>query len=297
MDGDLEWEGHRTWYRVVGELDADAIRAPVVICHGGPGATHEYVTPIAALARAGRACVLYDQLGNGRSERLPDADPSFWTADLFTRELAALAEHLGIDARYHVVGHSWGGVLAFEHALRRPPGLVSIVAADTPPSMDDFVEGCNELRATLPRDVQDALDRHESAGSTHSEEYARALEEYSTWFVCRRDPWPDELVASFDAMDDDRVVYAAMHGPAEFRVEGTLRDWDITGRLSEIDVPVLLVSGGHDEVRPWMVEKTRRGLPRAQWVLFEDSSHTPHVEEPERFLELVEAFLERVERE
>ena len=104
MEGHLQSGGHRTWYRVVGDLDASAPTAPVVICHGGPGATHDYVEPIAALSRSGRACVLYDQLGNGRSDHLPDADPSFWTLELFERELAALADHLGIAGRYHVIG-------------------------------------------------------------------------------------------------------------------------------------------------------------------------------------------------
>jgi L-proline amide hydrolase len=112
----------------------------VVICHGGPGATHDYVAPIAEqLHRSGRACVLYDQLGNGRSDHLPDVDPSFWTVELFERELAALADHLGIEGRYHVVGQSWGGILALLHALERPPGLLSVVAADSPASIPAFV--------------------------------------------------------------------------------------------------------------------------------------------------------------
>jgi L-proline amide hydrolase len=133
MEGHLQSGGHRTWYRVVGDLDASAPKAPVVICHGGPGATHDYVEPIAELSRSGRACVLYDQLGNGRSDHLPDADPSLWTVDLFERELAALADHVGVAERYHVIGQSWGGMLALLHALERPPGLVSVVAADSPP--------------------------------------------------------------------------------------------------------------------------------------------------------------------
>src|SRR4051794_16828690 len=86
-EGTVEWRGHRTWYRVVGELHPGAHRAPVVIAHGGPGATHDYVEPIAALAgRSGRACVLYDQLGNGRSDHLPDAPADFWSPQLFKDE-------------------------------------------------------------------------------------------------------------------------------------------------------------------------------------------------------------------
>ena len=87
-----------------------------------------------------------------------------------------------------------------------------------------------------------------------------------------------------------------MNGPAEFRVEGTLRDWDVTDRLGEVDVPVLLVSGGHDEVRPWVVERAAARLRDVEWILLEDASHMPHLEAPERFLEAVGAFLARVER-
>jgi len=145
VEGHLQHDGHRTWYRVVGELDSGVPVAPWSFVTG-PGATHDYVAPIAEqLHRSGRACVLYDQLGNGRSDHLPDVDPSFWTVERFERELAALVAHLGIAGRYHVVGQSWGGMLALLHALERPPGLISVVAADSPASIPAFVAGCNEL--------------------------------------------------------------------------------------------------------------------------------------------------------
>jgi len=295
MEGHLERDGHRTWYRVVGDLDPDALRAPVVICHGGPGGTHDYVEPIAELSRFGRACVVYDQLGNGRSDHLPDADPAFWTAQLFKDELAALVEHLGIAGRYHVVGQSWGGMLGLDHALERPQGLVSLVAADSPASAAQFAAGARDLLGTLPPEAQDAIRRHEEAGTTDDPEYEAALMEFYTRYLCRVDPWPDALVRTFDAMGADPTVYGTMNGPSEFTVVGTIRDWDVTDRLHEIEVPVLLVSGAHDEVRPDVVRVIHERVPDSEWVLFEDSSHTPHLEEPERFLRVVEDFLERAE--
>jgi L-proline amide hydrolase len=295
MEGHLEHDGHRTWYRVVGNLDPDALRAPVVICHGGPGATHDYVAPIAALERSGRACVLYDQLGNGRSDHLPDADPSFWTVELFERELAALVEHLGIDGRYHVLGQSWGGMLGLLHALERPPGLVSVVAADSPASIDAFVAGANELLEDLPPDVVATIRAGERSGETSTPEFEAAVMEFYRRHVCRLDPWPDEVIRSFGAMESDPTVYATMNGPTEFTVVGTIAGFDITDRLGEIEVPVLLVSGEHDEVRPEVVAAMHERLRDSEWALFEDSSHMPHVEEPRRFLEVVSGFLERVE--
>lgn len=124
VEGRMEWEGHTTWYRVAGSLERDAARAPVVIAHGGPGAAHDYVEPIAELSRSGRACVLYDQLGCGRSQHLPDKTPEFWTVELFKRELRKLLLTLEIRDRYHLLGQSWGGMLAMEHALDHPSGLL-----------------------------------------------------------------------------------------------------------------------------------------------------------------------------
>jgi L-proline amide hydrolase len=295
MEGHLQSGGHRTWYRVVGDLDPSAQRAPVLICHGGPGATHDYVAPIADLSRSGRACVLYDQLGNGRSDHLPDTDPSFWTVELFERELAALAAHLGIDGRYHVLGQSWGGMLALLHALERPPGLVSVVAADSPSSVPGFVAGCNELLDQMDSGVRETIRAGEASGETSTPEFQAAVMEFYKRHVCRLDPWPDDVVRSFEAMESDPTVYGTMNGPTEFTVVGTIRDFDITDRLGEIEVPVLLVSGEHDEVRPHLVAAMHERLRHGERVLFQDSSHMPHIEEPERFLAVVEEFLARAE--
>ena len=295
MEGHLERDGHRTWYRVVGDLKPGAARAPVVICHGGPGATHDYVEPIAELSRFGRACVLYDQLGNGRSDHLPEADASFWTPELFERELAALAEHLGIAARYHVVGQSWGGMLALLHGAERPPGLVSIVAADSPSSAPEFAAGASELLETLEPEVRDAIRAGEATGETETPEFRAASMVFYKRHVCRLDPWPDSVMRTFAAIESDPTVYLTMNGPTEFTVVGTIKDFDITDRLEDIEVPVLLISGVHDEVRPHVVERVHARLRDSRWELFEDSSHMPHLEEPERFLEATERFLERVE--
>jgi L-proline amide hydrolase len=296
MEGYLERDGHRTWYRIVGELDPDGLRAPLVICHGGPGGTHDYVEPIAELHRSGRGCVLYDQLGNGRSDHLPDADPSFWTTQLFKDELAALVEHLWIAGRYHVLGQSWGGMLAMDHALDHPPGLVSVVAADSPADADAFARGAVALLDTLEPETKATILRHEEAGTTDDPEYQTAVAEFYRRYVCRLDPWPDELVRTFDAIESDPTVYGTLNGPSEFTVIGPLREFDLTDRLGEFDVPLLLVSGEFDEVRPDVVRSVFDRVPGARWELFEASSHTPHLEEPERFLRVVEEFLEEAER-
>ena len=289
----MEWRGHETWYRVVGRLD-DA-RTPVVVCHGGPGAAHDYVEAIADLSRSGRACVLYDQLGCGRSELLPDAPAEFWTPQLFKDELLELTRHLGIDERYAVVGQSWGGMLAMEHALDHPPGLRAIVVADSPASIPLWVSEANRLRRDLPLEVQETLTRHEENGTTDYPEYEAAVEVFYARHVCRIVPRPAAVQRSFDQIEANPTVYHTMNGPSEFHVIGSLRTWDITDRLHEIEVPTLLVSGRYDEATPLVVGRIHDRIPRSQWVVFEESSHMPHVEEPEAFLRTVEGFLQTID--
>jgi L-proline amide hydrolase len=291
----MRWEGHETWYRVVGALDpAAAEQTPVVILHGGPGAAHDYCEPILELSRSGRACVIYDQLGCGRSQHLPDAPAGFWTIDLFKRELVELVRQLGIQDRHAVVGQSWGGMLAMEYALDQPPGLRGMVVADSPASIPLWVEEANRLRRDLPPDVQETLTRHEDTGTTDDPEYEAAVRVYYDRHLCRV-PWPDCVQRSFASIAADPTVYHTMNGPSEFHCIGSLKDWDITDRLHEIATPTLLVSGRYDEATPLVVGQIHARIPGAEWELFEESSHLPHVEQPSAFLERVEAFLRAID--
>jgi L-proline amide hydrolase len=291
-EGRMSWNGHETWYRLVGDLESEP--TPVVICHGGPGAAHDYTEPIAELSRFGRACILYDQVGCGKSTHLPDAPTDFWSPQLFKDELAELTRHVGVADRYAVVGQSWGGMLAMEHALDHPPGLRAIVIADSPASIPLWVEEANRLREKLPADVQETLTRHEADGTTSDPGYEEAVRAFYDRHLCRL-PWPDCVERSFAQMAEDPTVYHTMNGPSEFHCIGSLKTWDITERLPEIDTPTLLVSGSYDEATPYIVEQIHSRIPGAQWELFEESSHMPHVEEPEAFLARVESFLQTVD--
>jgi L-proline amide hydrolase len=286
----MDWEGGWTWYRVDGDLGASG-PAPLVILHGGPGAAHDYLEPVADLAStAGRPCVLYDQIGCGRSQHLPDAPAGFWTVELFRRELAALVEHLNIAGRYHVLGQSWGGMLGMEHALEHPTGLRSLVVANSPASMELWLSEANRLRSLLPPEVQDMLARHEAANTTDSEAYEQAVMKFYERHLCRI-PFPDALRRTFAQLAEDPTVYHTMNGPSEFHVIGTLAGWDITPRLRDVRVPVLVISGEHDEATPTVVRPLVDALPDARWELVEGASHSTHLEQPERFLALVETFL------
>jgi len=287
----VDGEEAETWYRVTGDLrpgDADA-PAPLVVLHGGPGASHDYLLSLADLA-AGRTVVHYDQLGNGRSTHYADRGAEFWTVDLFVRELHNLVDALGIRDRHHVLGQSWGGFLGQEYALTQPAGLSALVLADTAASFPDFVAECNRLRALLPPEVEETLRRHEAAGTTDDPEYMEACLVFYSRHLCRI-PWPPEVAATFAYLDEDPTVYRTMNGPSEFHIIGSCKDWQVKDRLHEIHVPALLVSGRHDEATPALQETLLAGIPDSEWVCFEDSSHMPHVEERERYMRVVGDWL------
>jgi L-proline amide hydrolase len=261
-----------------------------VTLHGGPGGTHDYLDRVARLADAGRAVIHYDQLGAGRSTHLRDKGADFWQVELFVDELDNLLDHLGIGARYHVLGQSWGGMLAAEHAVRQPAGLRALVIADSPASMQLWVQEANRLRAALPAEVQATLLRHEAAGTTDSDDYKAAVRMFYDRHLCRI-PWPPEVQATFDAIDDDPTVYHTMNGPSEFHVIGTIRNWSIIDRLDRIRAPTLLISGRHDEATPAVVQPFADRIKDVRWRIFENSSHLPHVEETEAWLDVVGGFL------
>ena len=288
-EGRMPFRGHQTWYRITGALDG--VKPPLVCLHGGPGAAHDYIDRFRDLAATGRAVIHYDQLGCGQSTHLPDAPAEFWTVALFLEELDALLAHFGIAGRYHLLGQSWGGMLAAEHAVRQPEGLRALVIADSPASMHTWVAEANKLREALPPDVQATLLRHEADGTTDAEDYKTAVLAFYDRHVCRVRPWPDEVARTFAQIEADPTVYQTMNGPSEFHVTGTLRDWTIEDRLERVRAPTLLISGRHDEATEACVRPFAEKIGNVRWEIFAESSHMPHVEETERCLQVIAAFL------
>lgn len=290
--GVVPFRGHHTWYRVTGDLHSG--RTPLVVAHGGPGSVHDYLLGLTALASDGRPVIHYDQLGNGQSTRLPDKGADFWTVDLFLAELDALLAHLDIADDYLLFGQSWGGMLGAEHAVRRPAGLRGLVIANSPASMPLWRAECERLKDELPADVRDTLRRHETTGDYAHPDYQRAVLAFYERHLCRARPLPPEVATTLLALQSDPTVYGTMNGPADFHVIGTLKDWSVIDRLPAIDVPTLIITGAHDEATEATIRPFLDHIPRARWELFEDSSHMPHVEEPERFETVMREWLAEV---
>ena len=290
VEGRAKFGAHETWYRVSGELASQ--KPPVFILHGGPGAAHNYVDSYKLLSHGGRAVIHYDQLGCGNSTLLPDKGGDFWTVQLFIDELNNLVDHLGQRNGFHVLGQSWGGMLGAEYGVTRPQGLKSLTIANSPASMALWTSEAMRQRREMPQDIQDKLNRHEAAGTTTDPEYQAATMWVYERHVCRVVPFPPEVTATFDQVARNPTVYNVMNGPNEFFVVGTLKNWSVIDRLHRINVPTLIISGRHDEATPATVQPYKDKIKGARWVIFENSSHMPHVEETDLCMKTAGDFLD-----
>jgi proline-specific peptidase len=284
--GFIPMDGHRVWYRRVGGGPG----LPLLLLHGGPGAGHDYLEPLQGLARD-REVIFYDQLGCGRSDR-PD-DPALWRIERSVREVDTVRQALGLD-RIHLLGQSWGGWLGVEYMLSQPRGIAGLVLASTSASIPQFVAEAAKLKAQLPPAMVAVMARCEAAGHWNDPQYLEAVMAFYRRHLCRADPWPDCMQRTVRNLEGNQV-YEVMNGPNEFIVIGNLKDWNRIDRLGEIRVPTLITVGAHDELTPACAETLRAGIPGSRVVQFDDSSHTAHIEETTRYLEVVDAFLREVD--
>jgi proline iminopeptidase len=209
-------------------------------------------------------------------------------------ELGRLLEDLALG-RVHLLGQSWGSIIVAEYALRTPGRVAGLILANPCLSLPRYAAGTAALRAALPAPVREALDRHEAAGTTDSEEYQEAEMEFFRRHGCRLDEWPDALMRTFSRTNQS--IYERMQGPSEFRITGIHKDYDLSGRLGELTVPTLFLAGRNDMARPEDAAWYHSLVPGSELVIFEDSSHMPHLEEPELYLQVLRDFLQRAEQE
>jgi proline-specific peptidase len=285
-EGFVDYLGYRTWYRVVGDLGSRA--APLLALHGGPGSTHHYFGPLELLADE-RPVVVYDQLGCGSSDRPQDVE---WSIAVFCDEVDAVRSQLGLE-RIHLLGTSWGGMLALEHLLSGAEGVVSLILSSTLASIDQWAAEQLVLKKALRPEVVEVLDRHERDETYDDPEYEQAMEAYfDRHFYRGPKPRPElELMNARKGGD----VYRAMQGPNEWTPTGALRDWDVRDRLGEIDVPTLVIRGRYDMCTDQIAATLTEGIPNSREVVLEESSHTPLLEETDRYLATIGTFMRQCE--
>lgn len=282
----------RTWYRVTSHatLNKATTKPPLVVLHGGPGAGHDYLTNYAELASDGRSVIHYDQVGCARSSHFPKAGTEFFNIPLFVKQLGELLSHLKID-NYHLLGHSWGGMLAIEQALTRDKRLKSLVLASTPPSISAWMEAAERLWALQSDEDQIAVDAAYSSGNFQTPEFLQAVANYYTRHVGNFKVKPHGLANSDTELENDGHTYELMWGHYEFLVTGSLAKWDRTIELESIRIPTLVLVGQYDQIDGEVVENFKRYLTNGVYVTVPDSSHVPHLENPQETLTAVSSFL------
>lgn len=286
-EGFIPVPGGRVWYRIAGAGEGGI---PLLALHGGPGATHDYLEPLESLADE-RPVVFYDQLGGGNSDRPNDS--SLWTLGRFVEELAAVRRTLGLE-RVHLLGQSWGSMLAVEYLLaRRPEGVASLVLSGPCLSASRWADDQRRHLTLLPERVRIDILECEASGDFSSARYQEAMLVFYRRHLCLLDPWPECLNRTFGKMG--RQVYEHMWGPSEFTIRGTLKGFERAGRLGELPVPALFTCGRHDEATPETTAFYRRLMPGSELAVFEDASHSHHLEKAGKYLSLVRDFIHRAE--
>jgi proline iminopeptidase len=284
-EGYVDVPGGRIWYRIVGS----GTRTPLLLLHGGPGAPSYYLNPLAKLADE-RPVVFYDQLGAGRADK--PTDVNLWRGERFVEELARLRTALGLE-QVHILGHSWGTMLAADCMLTKPTGVRSLILASPALSISRWLTEAEMLKRTLPESTQAAIATHESAGTFDSPEYQSAVMEYYKRYLCRRNPWPDDVNRTFSELGQS--VYGTMWGPSEFSATGSLRTYERAEQLRGLNLPVLFAAGRYDEATPHTTEYYRTQVPGASVRIFENSAHFTMQDEPDAYVEAVREFLREVE--
>ncbi|KAJ7472723.1 proline-specific peptidase [Mycena latifolia] len=251
---------------------------PVIILHGGPGYSHSYTLPHSDLwASRGLPVIFSDQVGCGRSSH-PDKPPEFWTLDVFIDQLDGVLAHFNIAAKFALLGHAWGGMLAATYAYRRgTPGIALL--------------GTKSLLAIFPLETRTLIAKHESTGAIHSQAYQDAMQQFNEIHLCTLKPWPTEFLQSFSDLVDDPRLYLIMNGPSEFNIIGTLKDWSIIDKLSHIACQSLVINSLNDLAQDTVVAPFFHNIPKAKWVQLRASAHMPLFEEPERYFKVVGDFL------
>jgi len=279
--------GFHVWTRKIGESPVK-----MLILHGGPGASHEYLEIFQDyLPPMGVEIYFYDQLGSYYSDE-PD-DLSLWNVERFREEVEEVRRYLGLE-NFYLCGQSWGGMLAIEYALKYQNALKGLIISNMTASIPSYVKRINALRDSLPEDLVTTMKRYEAAGDYDDEEYVELIEKYLyKQHICRLNPWPDAVVRGFAHINP--AVYNTMQGPNEFLVTGTFKDWDRWNNLHEIHVPTLLLVGRHDSMAPEDIEEMGRRIPDARVGICENGSHLSMWDDAASYFGYIQQFLKELE--
>lgn len=261
----------------------------VLLLHGGPGFTHEYFECFDSyFPTAGIEYYYYDQLGSYYSDK--SGDSSLWTIEHYVEEVEQVRKALGLNKdNFYLLGHSWGGILASEYALKYQQNLKGLIISNMMMSIPDYVKYANEvLGPQLDPDVLTEIKKMEAAGDYLNPRYSEiVMENYYPKHVIRVpiDQWPDPFIRAATHANMD--IYVAMQGPSEFGIVGdvVLKDWDRTADLPKITVPTLSIGGAHDTMDPKHMEWISTQVKNGTYLHCPEGSHMSMYDDQKTYFE------------
>jgi proline iminopeptidase len=271
----------------------------VLLLHGGPGATSEYWEAADSyFPNAGIQYFYYDQLGSGKSEN-PN-DERLWNVDRFVDEVEQVRKALGLDAsNFIILGHSWGGILGLEYAIKYQENLKGLIISNMVSSIPDYIDYANKvLGPQLPEEVLKTIKFYEQKEDYSNPEYLGLIEEYYyPKHVLRMSPseWPNPVLRAFANLN--YPLYLKMQGPSEFGVVGNaiLKGWDRTNDLSTISIPTLTIGAKYDTMDPKAMEKMSKLVQNGKYLYCPEGSHLAMYDDQNTYFRGVIDFLNAIE--
>ena len=293
QEGFVDGNGVLIYYKTIGR------GAPLMVVHGGPGASHDYLLPyLLPLARTNKL-IFIDERGSGRSEKLEDT--SQYTVENMVEDVEAVRQALNLG-RISLLGHSYGGVLAQAYALKYQRNLTHLILGGTFSSTKAFNEILAGEKQSMPTEARQKLEALEQAGlfgkgkdwekNRYPDDYARLAwgDGYFPYLYQRRpDPTYDPLAGNTSTAWD---LYREMWGShGEFVVDGNLKSVEYTDRLASIHVPTLIICGDHDESDPSLSRTMHEKIAGSKLVVLPQSGHLAFVDQPKLYIQSVTDFL------
>lgn len=274
---------YKVWTKRVGD---GALK--VLLLHGGPGFSHEYLEAMESfLPQAGIEFYYYDQLGVNNSDQ-PN-DPSLWTLPRYVREVEEVRRGLGLED-FVLFGHSWGGMLALEYALSYQQHLRALVISNMTAGIASYLRRTAALKLQLPPPVLARLRALEKRGAYDSPAYDEIMmNDLYPKMICRTHPWPEPVVRCF--RHANTAIYNEMQGKSEFLVTGNLKGWERWDRLHEVHVPTLTIGSRYDEMDPADMKRMAGMFPAGRFAYCPNGSHLSMWDDQAVYFRQLLAFL------
>ena len=269
----------------------------LLLLHGGPGCTHEYFEPCDSyLPEAGIEFYYYDQLGSYYSDH-PDI-PELWEIPRFVDEVEQVRVALGLEAsNFFLLGHSWGGILALEYALRYQHHLKGLIISNMMASIPAYNEYAERvLMPMIDPAVLAEIKALEAAKDYQNPRYMELLMQHHYVHHILRvplDAWPDSVERTFKHLNPK--VYIPMQGPSELGASGKLASWDRTADLGRIAVPTMTIGAGYDTMDPAHMKRMAGAVQDGRYLDCPDGSHMAMFDDQQRYFAGLIEFLRDID--